>query len=405
MSFDTALEFYLFIMACNRGSGLSVPNTARLLKFLHAQGLDLSRITDWHSKTAALKYGRSIGLSGRTYMVREVHIEGWPRPFYVRFTSPIQALRGLFGDQSNSSGFQLWATPQIDASGNLLFTTPSTASFWMEAQAHVPDDEVICPVILASDQTTLDGTMRTRIWPLYISTANIPWHRRWHDAGKLLLAILPEPNKHMLPMQKVELFQKSLGIVLHELHRASKNPVDMVDPWGVSRKVRPLLYAYIGDYPETCRVSCTLSLKSSKPCSLCYISRKRLRQTDTRGVHLRTVAGQSKLLRSEREAHQYSTIPILSALWEINFSEEPWGNTYLSMMPDILHVFYLGVWKHLVTVLISDKDIAKIYEERYLRMYPDAHLAGLPAPIPGKYFISSASYTGAEHSGMMLSLS
>ena len=46
--------------------------------------------------------------------------------------------------------------------------------------------------------------------------------------------------------------------------------IDILDPFGVTRKVFPMLFSYNCDYPESSKVTCTFSgVKSQKPCSLC----------------------------------------------------------------------------------------------------------------------------------------
>ncbi|CAI7853731.1 unnamed protein product [Closterium sp. NIES-54] len=42
------------------------------------------------------------------------------------------------------------------------------------------------------------------------------------------------------------------------------------DPFGDGQTVRPLLYAWVCDYPESGKISCTLSHGSQMPCSICY---------------------------------------------------------------------------------------------------------------------------------------
>ncbi|CAI5521183.1 unnamed protein product [Closterium sp. Naga37s-1] len=67
------------------------------------------------------------------------------------------------------------------------------------------------------------------------------------------------------------------------------------DPFGVDRFFLPLLFSYVADYPETCKVSCMQQLGSAMPCSLCYVGRGDLRDMDREPAKHRMVEQQKDL--------------------------------------------------------------------------------------------------------------
>ncbi|CAI5504529.1 unnamed protein product [Closterium sp. Naga37s-1] len=159
------------------------------------------------------------------------------------------------------------------------------------------------------------------------------------------------------------------------------------DPNGEERFFLPLLFLYVADYPETCKVSCTQQLGSVMPCSLCCVARDDLRDMDREPAKHRTVEDQEALLRDLNEAKKHSTIPAPSFLWAFNFSRTVWGNTYLSQMPDILHGIYIGFWLYIRSVLRGSPMSARRKDERgglpqeySAAVYENAHIRTCKLP-------------------------
>ncbi|CAI5466699.1 unnamed protein product [Closterium sp. Yama58-4] len=71
------------------------------------------------------------------------------------------------------------------------------------------------------DATLLSGNNRQRVWAVYLSIANIALRLRWRNAGRILIALLPDPDRSMTPSQKVALFQAAMAVVLEDLIKAS----------------------------------------------------------------------------------------------------------------------------------------------------------------------------------------
>ncbi|CAI5458227.1 unnamed protein product [Closterium sp. Yama58-4] len=320
-NFDTLLEVYRFITGCNNGRGLSNESTVWLLNILREERLNLELLRLWRSAHSVAQYGLSLMMARRQYEKRTVHVDGWPSPFTVMCTDGSEAVLELVGNPDNAEGFILFARQEYSAGGRIC-TTPETGTYWEEAQAAARrvfgPEAVVVPLILSSDATVLSGNERTKVWAVYISIANIPLRRRWLDSGRILLAMLPFPPSQMNPAQKVALFQVAMKVVLADLIVASHTGLMAKDPNGVPRFIVPMLFSYVADYPETCKVSCTMQLGSTMPCSTCYVGRDQLGDMDRDPAAARDVDRQEGLLLDPNEAAAHSTlcIPVVPFLVE-----------------------------------------------------------------------------------------
>ncbi|CAI6012840.1 unnamed protein product [Closterium sp. NIES-65] len=285
--FNTALEFFRFVIGCNGGQGLSDEATVWLFKLLRDPRLDLEAIRRWRTKHAVLQYGLRLMMARRVYRQVEVRIPGIDHTFELMCTSPIEGVVEIFGHRDNADGFQLFARPVHSVAGR-VYTRPETGLLWEAAQ-------VVAPIILSSDATILSGNERVKVWAVYLSIANIHLRLRWGDSGKILLALLPMPVHGMTVEQKVQLFQAAMQVVLADLIAASHTGIAARDPWGVDRVIWPLLFSYVADFPETCKVSCTQQHGSHMPCSLCYVDRGQLRNMTAAASESRSVDQQSSL--------------------------------------------------------------------------------------------------------------
>ncbi|CAI5467421.1 unnamed protein product [Closterium sp. Yama58-4] len=358
-----------------------------------------------YNQRRRVRFGMTLLMSRRVYATTPFTIPGWPSAFEVTHTSGKEAVLELFGNPENAEGIVLFATQENSAAGR-VYTTPQSARYWQEAQKAAVEmfgeGAVVVPLILSSDATVVSGNERVRVWAVYISIANIPLRRRWLDCGKILLALLPFPPSNMTPAMKVELFQAAMKIVLADLIVASHTGLAATDPSGESRFIVPLLFSYVADYPETCKVSCTQQLGSAKPCSLCAVDCADLRDMDREAAPYRTVEGQEALLDDPEQAKLFSTLNVASFLWAFNFSRTPWGNTYLSQMPDILHAIYIGFWLYIRGVLRGTFHDALHKDQCMTTLYPDARLAGILVPGNGHYWASGANFTASEHAAVMM---
>ncbi|GJP30754.1 hypothetical protein CLOM_g5858 [Closterium sp. NIES-68] len=49
----------------------------------------------------------------------------------------------------------------------------------------------------------------------------------------------------------------------------------------------------------------------------------------------------------------YSTHFVKSLLWDWEFAKTIWGNTYLAVTPDIMHIIEQGFWLHAMKCLVK----------------------------------------------------
>ncbi|CAI7880514.1 unnamed protein product, partial [Closterium sp. NIES-54] len=177
----------------------------------------------------------------------------------------------MFGHPDNVEGFVL--KPQVDidpATRKRRYSTPDSGTWWHEAQDFVGEDGVVAAIILYSDVTHLSENGHKLAWPVMMTLGNIKQGKRWASAGHCLLGTLPIPPSNMTSEQKTQLFQRAALTMLQGLLDGRESGFLLRDPTGVEHVVKPLLYAWVLDYPESGKVTCTLSGTTSRPCSICY---------------------------------------------------------------------------------------------------------------------------------------
>ncbi len=123
---------------------------------------------------------------------------------------------------------------------------------------------VLAPLIFYSDQTSLSNDGRVTGYPLVMSIANIACENRYLDEGHVLLAILPIiSSTEASHERRLQIFHECLDVVLKPLKEASFKGLALTDPHGDEQWVFPLLYAYVCDHLEGCKVCCL------SPCYMC----------------------------------------------------------------------------------------------------------------------------------------
>ncbi|CAI7836563.1 unnamed protein product, partial [Closterium sp. NIES-53] len=183
------------------------------------------------------------------------------------------AMADMFGHPDNAEGFVL--KPHVDiepATRKRHYSTPESGTWWHEAQDFVGEDGVVAAIILYSDVTHLSENGHKLAWPVMMTLGNIKQGKHWASAGHCLLRTLPIPPSNMTSEQKTQLFQRAALTMLQGLldGRERYRGFFLTDPNDVKHVVKPLLYAWVLDYPESGKVTCTLSGSTSRPCSICY---------------------------------------------------------------------------------------------------------------------------------------
>ncbi|GJP48515.1 hypothetical protein CLOM_g7796 [Closterium sp. NIES-68] len=227
-------------------------------------------------------------------------------------------------------------------------------SFWREAVAGLPDGASIAAVILYSDATELAKDGSATGHPVYVSLGNISSGERWKPHGRRLAALLPDFSKHVVKpgvdvaRRRLEIFHTCLEKILEKQKEVESTGMRMKDPLGVVRYVRPLLYAYVGDYPEQCKVAGTkMGNQTRFPCPKCLISNENLANADARWEYrteegqkltlaqLQAFRGRTALARAETVE---STHRVKVGIWGFPNGSTTWGNPYRSLMCDVMHI-------------------------------------------------------------------
>lgn len=113
------------------------------------------------------------------------------------------------------------------------------------------DNVVVLGIMVYSDATQLSGDGKTSGWPIVLSLANISLQKRRDRGCYKLLGLLPDlpKNTKCTAEQKQRLFTDCLESVLGDLKAASRDGI-----FYKGHRLFPLLYSYVHDYPEGCRV-------------------------------------------------------------------------------------------------------------------------------------------------------
>jgi hypothetical protein len=140
----------------------------------------------------------------------------------------------------------------------------------------------IVPVIIASDKTQmtkLSGNQEA--YPVYLTIGNISKdvRRKASQHATLILGYLPAdgfkdvPNKERRRLLKKQLLHCTMRAVMEPLEEAGRSGLDMLCADGRTRRVYPLLAAFVGDWPEQSDMACT----SQGGCPIC------IKQNEGRG--------------------------------------------------------------------------------------------------------------------------
>ncbi|CAI5464606.1 unnamed protein product [Closterium sp. Yama58-4] len=212
----------------------------------------------------------------------------------------------------------------------------------------------------------------------------------------------------MSAVEKVMLFQRCVITVLQPLLDGIASGFRLRDPFGDWQTVRPLLYAWVCDYPESGKISCTLSHGSRMPCSICYAAKEHLSAVKARNTP-RTPEQQQWIVNEaagtttsqDNPCKAYSTYPVECVLWKWDVPGTAWGNPYLVVMPDIMHQADLGIMSHIVAVVRKMKKRRVKQMDRRLSFIRDRTRLNHMRLPESAYFETGACVAAYEHRAVM----
>ncbi|CAI5979329.1 unnamed protein product [Closterium sp. NIES-64] len=242
--------------------------------------------------------------------------------------------------------------------GNVrVYSNPETGLWWERLQTLVREEDpdgVVAALILASDETHMDHRGKAKGHPVYLTLGNIDKDDRWQPSGHVLLALLPEFLAEYNVVDKMQVHNYIMREVLQSLKTASYTGMAMKNAVGESINVWPYLYAYVSDYPESCKITCTKSLGTLFPCSICKVDKKHLAVLQDR-IQARTPFEQDTIVRDILEGWlaldaeaTFSTHPVQSFLGGWRWESDTILNPYLAVLPDVMHQEGLGIYEHIV---------------------------------------------------------
>ncbi|GJP41919.1 hypothetical protein CLOM_g12400, partial [Closterium sp. NIES-68] len=346
--------------------------------------------------------------------VAEIEIDHEVGFLTFKHRSIVKVLLAMFKTMSAVSGFAIEPEEWV-VDGERRYSTPQNTDWMLMAWERVKKLGIVLAIILFSDQTNLSYNGRQSAHPFVMSMGNIPEWARWLEGGTELVGLLPNIPPDLKPEEKTRAFQQAADIFIEPLRRLSKlkgGGLEVEDSAGVCYRAFPLLYAYVTDHPESCKVTCTMACNSFRPCSICLAEKPRLAEVED-PIVLRTVRDQGRLYKQMESATTkkklsalrttYSTHFVKSLLWDWEFAKTIWGNTYLAVTPDIMHIIEQGFWLHAMKCLVKKLTPSerKILLERYKLLKAITPASLLRLPQAWVYFTTTANFSASEHRAMM----
>ena len=286
----------------------------------------------------------------------------------------------------------LWGyRPTTDSNNNRVRSELNTADYWIEAEEHIcrlngwdsfPENHYLSPIVGFDDATILDNVGRLDAQPFLISLGNINMKNRKQSNAWGVLGFVPpypktgeekaaENNKKQTKCQSEVFYHLCLKHLLEDM----KACIDDKDGHkfkvvGMGEVVIHFDLAYIiGDskghdgmcahkagyskpMPRMCRV-CDID---GKVCDNPHISTTRVKINDIREVLRECITCNDDERNAQKEAlkkcHELSQHPIWPVYFDYDFGGCE-GGIFSSTPFEILHVYYLGVMKTLLSSIFN----------------------------------------------------
>lgn len=257
-------------------------------------------------------------------------------------------------------------------------------------------------MILASDKTQLSNFSGDKAaWPVYLTIGNIdkatrrsPSSRATVLIGYLPVSKLEHFSSKNRSIQAAQLFHDCMGYLLAPLVRAGLEGVDMPCADGCTRRVFPIVAAYIADHPEQCLIACC----KENHCPKCLVPSKKRGDTveyPLRDPKTTATVIEDKIAGKKTPQFTHAGLKEVHPFW----ANLPHCNIFECITPDILHQLHKGVFKdHTVGWATACVEAEKPKDE------VDNRFKAMTAHPDLRYFRKGVSlvsqWTGTEYKNM-----
>ena len=233
---------------------------------------------------------------------------------------------------------------------------------------YAADGAYVCAVGLVSDATVISMSGSLSVHPMYCFLYNVSSEIRWKKGGVRLCALLPAvpgtPPQRRLDQHakdRREVFHAAITHIVKRLETAGA--VRYVDRGGIPRIVYMHLVAYLGDYPEMCKVClCYEGVNAQAPCNNCTCPTDKLQDVEEEWPR-RTKKQAISLLRRMAEMLQDTSRGCVGRLdrfcdhWSMHPGVPFWLHTPFfdpfKMPPERLHALDSGLVSWFVICLVT----------------------------------------------------
>ncbi|KAG9122075.1 hypothetical protein FRC07_001690 [Ceratobasidium sp. 392] len=229
-----------------------------------------------------------------------------------------------------------------------VYSDMCTGKWWWGMQDALGPNATIAPGIVMTDATTVTLFTGKKVWPVYMTIANIDKdvRRQPSERAVILIGYLPVPDLSWISdedkrsQKRWELYHAGMSEILAPLKQASVHGVEMVCADGGVRHVHPILAAHMADFEEQCLAACTQKTR----CPICEVEYKG-RGDSQDNVKIRTKLGTLQALRYERRGHSMTRQNLgLRPVWPY-WAKLPHATGHSSFVPDLLHQIHQGMFK------------------------------------------------------------
>ncbi|KAI0039905.1 hypothetical protein FA95DRAFT_1612202 [Auriscalpium vulgare] len=241
---------------------------------------------------------------------------------------------------------------------NRVYNEMKTGKWWWRVQQALEQRKAgatVVPLLISTDGTQLTLFRNKSAYPIYLTIGNIPKdiRRKPSRRAQILLGYLPTSrlthikDKETRRRALANVFHACMRKILRALRAAGLDGVNMASGDGVVRRCHPILAAYIGDYPEQCRVVGCKNRECPKGCVMEPGQLGDLADFERRDMEDVLDALATAADGPEAYLQACSAIgikPLHHPFWE----DLPLTNIYESITPDILHQLYQGLVKRVI---------------------------------------------------------